>query len=59
MMPSFKCSDIEGMESCTFSTKDKNMDKLMGKIAAHAKEAHGIEEIDDELMEKVKAAIKK
>lgn len=47
------------MESCTFSTKDKNMDKLMGKIAAHAKEAHGIEEIDDELMEKVKAAIKK
>jgi predicted small metal-binding protein len=58
-MPSFKCADIEGMESCAFSTKDKNMDKLMGKIAAHAKSAHGIETIDDDLMGKVKAVIKK
>lgn len=57
-MPSFKCADLKGMESCKFSAKDKNMDKLMGKKSKHANVANDIKEISEDLMEKIKAVIK-
>jgi len=46
------------MESCKFSAKDKNMDKLMGKKSKHANVANDIKEISEDLMEKIKAVIK-
>ena len=55
-MPSFACKDV-GME-CTWSAKDKSQDKLLGKIADHAKKQHKMATIDDAMMAKVKAAIK-
>ncbi len=52
----FACKDI-GM-SCGFEARASSEQELMGKIAAHAKKAHGMSEIDQATMAKVKAAIK-
>lgn len=53
----FRCKDI-GM-SCDFRVSGKSAEDLIPDIADHAKSAHGIEEIDDQLKEKVGNAIKK
>lgn len=53
---SFKCKDV-GM-NCGFETSDQNKEGLMGKIANHAKSAHGMASIPADLMKKVEAAIK-
>jgi predicted small metal-binding protein len=55
-MPSFKCKDI-GMD-CPFEASAPTEDELMKKIAQHAKEAHGMETVPPETMEKIKKAIK-
>jgi predicted small metal-binding protein len=52
----FACKDI-GM-TCGFEARAVSEQALMGKIAAHAKKAHGMSEIDQATMAKVKAAIK-
>ncbi len=56
MAKQFECKDI-GM-NCGFRTKAKDEQSLMKKIAEHARVAHKIKRIDDELMEKVRSAIK-
>ncbi len=53
----FKCADI-GM-NCGFTVKGASPDELMPKIAQHAKDAHKIEEINEDLKKKVQGAIKK
>jgi len=55
-MKKFACRDI-GM-NCNFVAQDKDESKLMDKIAKHAREAHGMSQIDAQTMAKVKAAIK-
>lgn len=55
-MPSFKCKDI-GME-CPFEAEAENEAELLKKIAAHAKEAHNMEQIAPDVLMKVKNAIK-
>ena len=55
-MPSFKCSDT-GM-TCPFETSADTEEELMEKIAEHAKEAHDMDPVSPEMMEKVKQAIK-
>ena len=56
-MPSFKCSDT-GMD-CPFEASAPTEEELMQKIAKHAKEAHGMDPVSPEMLEKVKKAIKK
>ena len=56
MAKKFACRDI-GM-SCGFEARADSEQELMGKIAAHAKKAHNMSEIDQATMSKVKAAIK-
>ncbi|MCY0851877.1 DUF1059 domain-containing protein [Thermoplasma acidophilum] len=53
----FKCADI-GM-NCGFEASAKSIDELMPKIVEHAKNAHNITEINEDLKNKVTAAIKK
>jgi predicted small metal-binding protein len=53
----FKCADI-GM-NCGFSVKGSSPGELMPKIAEHAKTAHKIDEINEDLKKKVQEAIKK
>lgn len=55
MAKQFECRNI-GMD-CGFKAKAKDEKSLMKKIAEHAKTAHKIRRIDDELMEKVRSAI--
>lgn len=52
---SFKCKDI-GME-CGFETSASERGSLMSKIGAHAKEAHNMHTIPDDVMRKVEGAI--
>lgn len=56
MPKSFKCADV-GM-NCGFQTTANTSEQLMPKIAEHAKNAHGLSQIPQELLAKVKAAIK-
>ena len=56
MAKKFACKDI-GM-SCGFEAHASSEQELMGKIAAHAKKAHNMPEIDRATMAKVRAAIK-
>lgn len=53
----FKCKDI-GM-NCGFEASAGSKEELMPKIVEHAKTAHGITTIPDDLAKKVDAAIKK
>lgn len=42
---------------CDFTAEAETIEELMPKIAEHGKQAHGMTEISDETMQKVKAAI--
>ncbi len=44
--------------NCGWEASASNVEELMQKIAEHAREAHGITEIPQDLVEKVKSAIK-
>lgn len=55
-MPSLKCRDI-GVD-CPFEASAPTEAELMKKVAQHAKEAHGMETVPPETMEKIKKAIK-
>jgi predicted small metal-binding protein len=54
---SIKCKDL-GMK-CGFEVKDENQDEMMQILALHAEKTHNIKEFPNDLMEKVKKAIKK
>ena len=56
-MPSFRCKDI-GMD-CPFETKAETEGERMKKIGEHATEAHKIKEIPQDMLAKVKMAIRK
>jgi predicted small metal-binding protein len=55
-MPSFSCKDA-GVD-CDFKAEAKTEEKLMKKIAKHARKGHGYDPIPEEMLEKVKKAIK-
>jgi predicted small metal-binding protein len=56
MAKKFKCADI-GM-NCGYVETANTTEQLMPKIAAHAKNAHGMTEVPKEIMAKISAAIK-
>jgi predicted small metal-binding protein len=56
MAKKFKCADI-GM-NCGYEETTNTTEQLMPKIAAHAKNAHGMTEVPKEIMAKISAAIK-
>ena len=56
-MPSFKCADV-GMD-CGFEATADTEEELMKKITDHAREAHQMETIPPDMVEKVKQAIKR
>jgi predicted small metal-binding protein len=52
---SFACSQI--VPGCDGVVSGETVDDVMASVAEHAADAHGITEIDDEFVEKVKAGI--
>jgi len=55
MAKSIACRDV-GVD-CDFKATGETVEDVLAQCAAHAKSAHGIEEIPPELAEKVQAAI--
>lgn len=51
-----RCGDL--MPGCDFQAHGETVENVLAQAAAHAKAAHGIDEISDELAEKVKGVIK-
>lgn len=54
----FKCTDV-GLIDCNFTVSGKRAEDLIPQIAEHAKSAHNMESVDDEMKEKINNAIKK
>lgn len=55
-MRTFDCHDT-GFD-CDWTAKAKTYDEMLKKVIKHIKEDHEINDISDELMEKLKSAIK-
>ena len=51
----FECRNV--VPDCGFKTEADTKDQLMGTIAGHANEVHGMAEIDPATMSVVEAAI--
>lgn len=50
------CGDI--MDGCEHVVRGETEEEVMRKGAQHAREAHGLEQIDEETAEQVRAAIR-
>jgi len=51
-----RCGDI--VDGCPFTTHASDERELLAKVAAHARDAHGLKEVPAELLAKVKQAIR-
>ena len=49
------CGDV--VEGCAWTAQAPTEDELVTKVAAHAQDAHGVQQVTPELGAKVKAAI--
>jgi predicted small metal-binding protein len=56
MVKSIECSDV-GV-ACDFEARAENKAELMKKVQQHAQMAHGMKEIQPELLAKVKQAMR-
>ena len=56
MAKKFACGDV--VTGCAWSTSAKDEKELFQKISAHAKKAHKMSKIPDEIIKKVKSKIK-
>ena len=56
MAKTISCRDV-GVD-CDFQAKGETVDEVMQQCAAHAKSAHGFDEIPPELAAKVQSAIR-
>ena len=54
-MYTLKCGDI--VEGCAAEITSDSIDDVMRQAAEHAADAHGLSDLDDATVEKVKAAI--
>ena len=54
-MYTLKCGDI--VEGCEAKIESDSVDDVMRQAAQHAADAHGLTELDDATVEKVKEAI--
>jgi predicted small metal-binding protein len=50
------CGDI--VPGCAAEVRAETEEEVLSQAAAHAREAHGIEKVDDSLVQKLKASIK-
>ncbi len=56
MAKQLACDDV--VKGCKFVAKAANEQELLRKVASHAAQAHGVEEISPELLAKVRSAMK-
>lgn len=51
-MKEFSCGNV--VPGCDFTTQGETEDEVLGKVAEHAREAHGMDEVPDEIVNQVK-----
>ena len=56
MTKELRCNDI--MPGCEFVARGETEQEIMAKAAEHAKEKHGLNEIDEETAKKVRSQIR-
>jgi len=56
MAKELHCGEI--MEGCDHVIRGETEDEVLARGAEHARKEHGVEEVDEETAEKVKAAIR-
>ena len=56
MAMQLRCGDL--MQGCTEEMQGETEDEVMGKAAAHARDAHGILELDEATLNAVRGAIR-
>ena len=56
MAKELRCGDV--MPGCPHVIREDTEEELMTKAVEHAKDAHGLAEIDEATAEKVKAAVR-
>lgn len=56
MAKELRCNDV--MPGCDFVARGENEQEVLAKGAEHAKNDHGIEQMDEATAQKVKAAIR-
>ncbi len=56
MAKELRCNDI--MPGCDFVARGETEQEIMAKAAEHAKEKHGLGEIDEETAKKVQSIIR-
>ena len=54
----FRCKDV-GFDTCPWEASGRNEQELMPQIERHGREAHGINQIDQQTRDKVKNAIRR
>ena len=53
----FRCADV-GNADCRWEARGRTEDELMPQISQHARDAHGINKIDDRMKTRIKDAIR-
>ncbi len=53
----FRCKDV-GFANCPWEARGRNEQELMPQIEQHGRDAHGINQIDQQTRDKVKNAIR-
>ncbi len=53
----FRCADV-GNADCRWEVKGRTDEELMQQLGLHARQAHGINKIDDPMRSKIKDAIR-
>lgn len=56
MSKELHCSEV--IEGCDHVIRGESEEEVLAKGARHAREAHGVEEVDEETEAKVRAAIR-
>lgn len=56
MAKELRCGDV--MPGCDYVARAETEDEMMGKAAQHAREAHGIQEVDEATASKIRSAIR-
>jgi len=55
MTKAIACGDV--VPGCAFRTEAATEEELLKRVAAHAKDVHGVTDVTPELLSKVRAAI--
>jgi predicted small metal-binding protein len=55
-MKTIACGDL--VPGCDFKAEAESEDELLRKVAVHAREAHGINEVTPDLMNQVRSKIR-